>query len=50
MFKTTINDTIDVPYYVDMIVEHENYGIVISWVFNLGDSSKLKINGIFSQK
>jgi gas vesicle protein len=50
MFETTINDTIDVPYYVDMIIEHEDYGIVTSSVFNPGDSSELKINGIFSQK
>ena len=50
MFETTINDTIDVPYYVDMIIEHKDYGIVTSSVFNPGDSSELKINGIFSQK
>ncbi len=50
MFETTINDTIDVPYYVDMIVEHEDYGTVTSSVFNPGDSSELRISGVFSQK
>ncbi len=42
MFETTISDAIDVPYYVDMTVEHEDYGIVSSSVFNPGDSSELK--------
>jgi len=50
MFETTINDTIDVPYYVDMIVEHEDYGTVTLSVFNPGDSSELRISGVFSQK
>jgi len=49
MFDTTINDATGIPYYVDMIVEHEDYGTVTSSVFNPGDSSDTKINGIFSQ-
>jgi len=49
MFNTTINDATGIPYYVDMIVEHEDYGTVTSSVFNPGDSSDTKINGIFSQ-
>ncbi len=49
IFETTVNDATGVPYYVDMIVEHEDYGTVTSSVFNPGDSSDSKINGIFSQ-
>jgi len=48
-FDTNVNDATGVPYYVDMIVEHEDYGTVTSSVFNPGDSSDTKINGIFSQ-
>jgi len=49
MFDTTVNDATGIPYYVDMIVEHEDYGTVTSSVFNPGDSSDTKINEIFSQ-
>ena len=49
MFETNVNDSTGIPYYVDMIVEHEDYGIVTSSVYNPGDSSDTKINGIFSQ-
>ena len=48
-FDTNINDATGIPYYVDMIVEHEDYGTVTSSVYNPGDSSDTKINGIFSQ-
>ena len=49
MFDTTVNDATGIPYYVDMIVEHEDYGTVTSSVYNPGNSSDTKINGIFSQ-
>ncbi len=49
IFNTNVNDATGVPYYVDMIVEHEDYGTVTSSVYNPGDSSDTKINGIFSQ-
>ena len=49
MFETTINDTSGMPYFVDMIVEHENYGTVTSSVFNTDDASDSQINGIFYQ-
>ena len=49
MFETTINDASGIPYYVDMIVEHEDHGTITSSVFNPGDASDTKINGIFSQ-
>ncbi len=50
MFETTVNDASGIPYYVDMIVEHEDYGTITSSVFNSGDDSDTKINGIFSQR
>ena len=49
MFETNLNDISGPPYYVDMIVEHEDYGTVTSSVFNPGDSTDSKISGIFSQ-
>ena len=49
MFDTNVNDATGIPYYVDMVVEHEDYGTVTSSVYNPGDSSDTKINGIFSQ-
>jgi len=49
MFETTVNDAAGIPYYVDMIVEHEDHGTITSSVFNSGDDSDTKINGIFSQ-
>lgn len=48
-FETIVHDISGIPYYVDMIVEHEDYGTVTSSVFNPGDSSDSHINGIFSQ-
>jgi len=49
MFETTVNNTSGMPYFVDMIVEHEDYGTVTSSVFNTGDVSDSQINGIFYQ-
>ena len=49
MFETTVNDATGIPYFVDLIIEHEEYGTVTSSVFNPGDDSDSKINGIFSK-
>jgi len=49
MFETTVNDASGIPYFVDMVVEHEDYGTVSSSVFNNGDASDSNINGIFFQ-
>lgn len=49
VFETNLNDISGQPYYIDMIVDHEDYGIVTSSVFNPGDSTDSKISGIFSQ-
>ncbi len=49
MFETTVNDATSIPYYVDMIVDHEDSGTVTSSLFNIRDVSDYKINGIFFQ-
>ena len=49
IFETTVNDAANIPYFVDLIVEHEDYGTVTSSVFNPGDTSDSKIYGIFVQ-
>jgi len=49
MFHTNVNDATKIPYYVDIVIEHEDYGIVTSSVYNSRNSSDITINGIFSQ-
>ena len=48
-FETIINDSTGIPYFIDMVVDHEDYGTITSSVFNPGDNSDTNINGIFSQ-
>lgn len=49
MFETTVSDTSNMPYQIDLIVVHQEYGTITSSVFNPGDSSNSKISGIFSK-
>lgn len=49
MFVTTVNGVSDIPYYIDMVALHEEYGIILSSVFNPGDNSDSKINGMLTQ-
>lgn len=49
MFETIVNNESNTPYFVDMIVEHQDYGTISSSVFNSGDKSDSVINGIFSK-
>jgi len=49
MFETSVNDAIKTSYFIDMIVEHEDYGTIASSVFNPVDSPDTIINGVFSQ-
>ena len=39
MFETTVNDATSIPYFIDMIVEHEEHGTITSSVFNPVDAS-----------
>jgi len=49
MFEASVNDAIKTSYFIDMIVEHEDYGTIVSSVFNPVDSPDTIINGVFSQ-
>ena len=49
MFNTNVNDATEIPYYVDIVVEHKDYEIVTSSVYNSRNSSNITINRIFSQ-
>lgn len=49
MFETIVNNESNTPYFIDMIVEHQDYGKISSSVFNPGDNTNSVINGIFSQ-
>ncbi len=49
MFEATVNDATGIPYFIDMVVEHEDHGTITSSVFNPGDASDTNINGIFLQ-
>ena len=49
MFEATVNDATGTPYFIDMVVEHEDHGTITSSVFNSGDASDTNINGVFLQ-
>jgi len=49
MFEASVNDAIKTSYFIDMIVEHEDYGTIVSSVFNPVDTPDTIINGVFSQ-
>ena len=49
MFHTNVNDATKILYYVDMVVEYEDYGTVTPSIYNSRISSDITINGIFSQ-
>ena len=48
-FKTVINDVSRTSYYVDITVEHKDYGTVTSSIFNSVDNIDSKITGEFYQ-
>jgi len=49
IFEASVNDAIKTSYFIDMIVEHEDYGTIVSSVFNPADTTDTIINGVFSQ-
>jgi len=49
MFEASVNDATKTSYFIDMIVEHEEYGTIVSSVFNPVDTPETIINGVFSQ-
>src|SRR3989344_2756760 len=48
-FKTVINDVSRTSYYVDITVEHKDYGTVTSSIFNSIDNIDSEITGEFYQ-
>lgn len=48
-FKTMINDVSRTSYYVDITVEHDDYGIITSSIFNSMDNIDSEIAGEFYQ-
>ncbi len=49
MFETIVNDASNTAYFIDMVVEHQEYGTIASSVYNPRDSPNTIINGVFSQ-
>ncbi len=49
MFKTFVQDVTQTFYFIDMTIEHEEYGTISSSVFNPVDSPGTIINGVFSK-
>lgn len=47
--KTVVNDVSRTSYYVDIIVDHKDYGTVTSSIFNSGDNIDSEIAGDFIQ-
>ncbi len=49
MFEASVNDATKTSYFIDVIIEHEEYGTISSSVFNPVDTTDTIINGVFSQ-
>ena len=49
MFETLVNNASNTAYFIDMVVEHQEYGTISSSVYNPRDSTNTIINGIFFQ-
>jgi len=49
MFETFVNDASNTAYFIDMVIEHQEYGTISSSVYNPIDSPNTIINGVFSQ-
>jgi hypothetical protein len=49
MFETFVNDVSNTPYFIDLIIEHQEYGTITSSVYNPRDSPNTVINGVFSK-
>ncbi len=44
MFETFVQDVTQTSYFIDMVIEHEEYGTISSSVFNPVDSPDTIIN------
>jgi len=48
MFEAYVNDAPNTSYFIDMTVEHQEYGTISSSVFNPTETPETIINGVFS--
>lgn len=48
MFEAYVNDAPNTSYFIDMTVEHQEYGTITSSVFNPAGTPETTINGVFS--
>ncbi len=48
-FETTVNDVSDTPHIIEMVVEHAEYGMISSSVFNPAGNMDNTISGVFTQ-
>ncbi len=49
MFETIVSDASNTAYFIDMVIEHQEYGTISSSVYYPRDSQNTIINGVFSQ-
>ena len=47
-FEATVLDAADIPHFVDMIVEHEEFGTVSASAFNPAGNTDSMITGVFT--
>ncbi len=48
MFEAYVNNAPNTSYFIDMTVEHQEYGTISSSVFNPAETPETIINGVFS--
>jgi len=48
-FETFVNDASNTAYFIDMVIVHQELGIISSSVYNPRDSPGTLINGVFSK-
>lgn len=47
-FEATVLDAADVPHFIDMVVEHEEFGTISASAFNPAGTTDTQINGVFT--
>jgi len=47
MFETFVSDPSNTAYFIEMVIEHQEYGTISSSVYNPRDSPNTIINGVF---
>ena len=47
-FEAYVNDAPNTSYFIDMTIEHKEYGTITSSVFNPAETPETIINGVFS--